>query len=73
MTTNDILHRIQTALRLKDPEILIIFGLARSRHEPLPDQRPLPQPRHPKYRPCSEAVLNDFLIGLDAFYFTGQD
>ncbi len=30
-------------------------------------------PAHPKYRPCFEAVLNDFLIGLDVFYFTGQD
>ena len=25
-------------------------------------------PAHPKYLPCSDAVLNDFLLGLEEFW-----
>jgi uncharacterized protein YehS (DUF1456 family) len=69
LDNNLILKKLRIALSLKDPEILIVFGLAErdlsiSRIKDL-----FRNPTHPKYRACSDAILNDFLIGLDEFYY----
>jgi len=69
LDNNLILKKLRIALQLKDPEILIVFGLAErdisiSRIKDL-----FRNPIHPKYRSCSDAILNDFLIGLDEFYY----
>ncbi len=72
LDNNLILKKLRIALQLKDPEILIIFGLA-DRDMSLSQIKDLfRNPAHPKYRSCSDAILNDFLIGLDEFYFTGN-
>ncbi len=69
LDNNLILKKLRIALQLKDPEILIIFGLA-DRDMSISQIKDLfRNPAHPKYRPCPDAVLNDFLIGLDEFYF----
>jgi len=73
LDNNLILKKLRIALRLKDPEILIVFGLA-DRDISISRIKDLfRNPAHPKYRPCSDAVLNDFLIGLDEFYYNGNE
>ena len=72
LDNNLILKKLRIALQLKDPEILIIFGLAERDMSISQIKDLFRNPAHPKYRPCSDAVLNDFLIGLDEFYFEGE-
>ena len=72
LDNNLILKKLRIALQLKDPEILIIFGLAERDMSISRIKDFFRNPAHSKYRLCSDAVLNDFLIGLDEFYFTGN-
>ncbi len=73
LDNNLILKKLRIALQLKDPEILIVFGLA-DRDISISQIKDLfRNPSHPKYRPCTNAVLNDFLIGLDEFYYAGEN
>ena len=72
LDNNLILKKLRIALQLKDPEILIIFGLADRELSISRIKDLFRNPAHPKYRPCSDAVLNDFLIGLDEFYYEGN-
>jgi len=73
LDNNLLLKKLRIALQLKDPEILIIFGLAERDMSISRIKDLFRNPAHPKYRSCSDAILNDFLIGLDEFYFTGND
>ncbi len=73
LDNNLVLKKLRIALRLKDPEILIVFGLA-DRDLSIAQIKDLfRNPAHPRYRPCTDAVLNDFLIGLDEFYYDGSE
>ena len=72
LDNNLILKKLRIALRLRDPEILIIFGLAERQISISRIKDLFRNPAHPKYRPCSDALLNDFLIGVDEFYFEGE-
>ncbi len=72
LDNNLILKKLRIALQLRDPEILIIFGLAERDMSISRIKDFFRNPAHSKYRLCSDAVLNDFLIGLDEFYFTGN-
>lgn len=68
LDNNLILKKLRIALELKDPDMEVIFELG---------ERPLSRsklrdlfrsPSHPKYLPCPDAVLNDFLLGLEEFW-----
>jgi len=68
LDNNLILKKLRIALRLRDPDMEMIFEMG---------ERPLNRsklrdlfrsPEHPKYLPCSDAVLNDFLLGLEEFW-----
>ena len=69
LDNNLILKKLRIALQLKDPEILIVFGLAERKLSISQIKDLFRNPAHPKYRSCSDAILNDFLIGLDEFYY----
>lgn len=72
LDNNLILKKLRIALSLKDPEILIVFGLAEREISISQIKDLFRNPAHLKYRPCPDAVLNDFLIGLDEYYFVGE-
>jgi len=68
LDNNLILKKLRIALQLRDPDMEMIFEMG---------ERPLNRsklrdlfrsPEHPKYLPCSDAVLNDFLLGLEEFW-----
>ncbi|ADV46778.1 DUF1456 family protein [Nitratifractor salsuginis] len=68
LDNNLILKKLRIALELKDPDMEVIFELG---------ERPLSRsklrdlfrsPQHPKYLLCSDAMLNDFLLGLEEFW-----
>jgi len=69
LDNNLILKKLRIALKLRDPEILIVFGLAEREISISQIKDMFRNPTHAKYRPCPDAVLNDFLIGVDEFYF----
>jgi uncharacterized protein YehS (DUF1456 family) len=69
LTNNLILKKLRIALRLKDPEVLIVFGLAEREISISQIKDLFRNPAHPRFRLCSDALLNDFLIGLDEFYY----
>jgi len=67
MDNNLVLKKLRIALELKDADMEIIFEMG---------ERPLSRamlrdlfrnPAHPAYLPCSDAVLNDFLLGLEEY------
>ncbi len=67
LDNNLVLKKLRIALQLKDMDMETIFELG---------ERPISRsklrdlfraPDHPKYLPCSDAVLNDFLLGLEEF------
>jgi uncharacterized protein YehS (DUF1456 family) len=72
LDNNLILKKLRIALSLKDPEILIVFGLAEREISISQIKDLFRNPAHLKYRPCPDAVLNDFLIGVDEYYFVGE-
>jgi uncharacterized protein YehS (DUF1456 family) len=69
LTHNLILKKLRVALSLKDPEVLIIFGLAEREISISQIKDLFRNPAHPRFRLCPDALLNDFLIGLDEFYY----
>ena len=68
LDNNLILKKLRIALQLRDMDMEAIFELG---------ERPMSRaklrdlfraPDHPKYLPCPDAVLNDFLLGLEEFW-----
>ena len=68
LDNNLILKKLRIALELKDMDMEVIFEMG---------ERPMSRsklrdlfrsPEHPKYLPCSDAILNDFLLGLEEFW-----
>jgi len=73
LDNNLIIKKLRIALQLKDMDIEAIFDLAdrdisRSRLRDI-----FRSYEHPKYYPCPDALLNDFLIGLDEFFYDIKD
>jgi uncharacterized protein YehS (DUF1456 family) len=67
LDNNLILKKLRIALELKEMDLEMIFEMG---------ERPMSRsqlrdlfrnPTHPKYLPCSDAILNDFLLGLEEF------
>ena len=68
LDNNLILKKLRIALELKEMDLEAVFELG---------ERPMSRsklrdlfrsPEHPKYLPCPDAVLNDFLLGLEEFW-----
>ena len=73
LTNNLILKKLRIALNLKEPEVRIVFGLAEREISIAQIKDLFRNPAHPRFRLCSDALLNDFLIGLDEFYYDGSE
>lgn len=73
LDNNLILKKIRVALQLKEYEISIIFALVDREVSKSTIRDIFRNPNHPKFKRCSNAMLEDFLDGLDEFYFDGGE
>ena|GEM_PF-5466085 len=69
LDNNLILKKIRSAFRLKDVDIEIIFQLGDREISRSKIKNLFRNQNHPKFELCSDALLNDFLIGFDEFMF----
>ncbi|MEX0289031.1 MAG: DUF1456 family protein [Flavobacteriaceae bacterium] len=64
MTNNDILKKLRVALMLRDDEIVEILKLVDFRISKSEIGAFCRSEGHPKYKPCGDQVLRNFLNGL---------
>lgn len=64
MTNNDILKKLRVALMLRDDEIVEILKLVDFRISKAEIGAFCRREGHPKYQPCGDQVLRNFLNGL---------
>jgi len=64
MTNNDILKKLRVALMLRDDEIVDILKLVDFRISKSEIGAFCRKEGHPKYKPCGDQVLRNFLNGL---------
>ena len=64
MTNNDILKKLRVALMLRDDEIVDILKLVDFRISKAEIGAFCRKESHPKYKPCGDQVLRNFLNGL---------
>ncbi|NAS11257.1 DUF1456 family protein [Flavobacteriaceae bacterium R33] len=64
MTNNDVLKKLRVALMLRDDEIVEILKLVDFRISKSEIGAFCRSEGHPKYRPCGDQVLRNFLNGL---------
>ena len=64
MTNNDILKKLRVALMLRDDEIVEILKLVDFRISKSEIGAFCRSEGHPKFRPCGDQVLRNFLNGL---------
>lgn len=64
MTNNDILKKLRVALMLRDDEIVDILKLVDFRISKSEVGAFCRREGHPKYQPCGDQVLRNFLNGL---------
>lgn len=64
MTNNEILKKLRVALMLRDDEIVDILGLVDFRISKSEIGAFCRKEGHPKYQPCGDQVLRNFLNGL---------
>jgi uncharacterized protein YehS (DUF1456 family) len=64
MTNNDILKKLRVALMLRDDEIVDILKLVDFRISKAEIGAFCRKEGHPKYKPCGDQVLRNFLNGL---------
>ncbi len=67
MTNNDILKKLRVALELKDDDIIHILGLADFQVTKSELNALFRNEDHPKYMPCGDQLLRNFLNGLIAY------
>ncbi len=67
LDNNLIIKKLQIALKLKSIDMEVIFELAERPISRSKLRDILRSSNHPKYLPCSDAILNDFLIGLGEY------
>jgi len=73
LTNNLILKKLRIALELKEPELMIVFGLV---DVPLTKRQIGSLFRaegHKNFKACSDELLMLFLEGLDEFYYDGEE
>ena len=73
LTNNLILKKLRIALKLKEAETEIIFGLAEIELTKQQLASLFRKESHKNFKPCSGELLMSFLEGLDEFYFIGGD
>lgn len=64
MTNNDVLKKLRVALSLRDDEIVEILKLVDFRISKAEIGAFCRKEGHPKYKPCGDQVLRNFLNGL---------
>ena len=73
LTNNLILKKLRIALKLKESETEIIFGLAEVELTKQQLASLFRKETHKNFKPCSEELLMAFLEGLDEFYYSGEE
>lgn len=73
LDNNLIIKKLKIALNLKSIDIEMIFNLANYPISRSKIRDILRSPKHPKYKLCSDALLDAFLEGLDEFWYDMPD
>ncbi|MEM6346944.1 MAG: DUF1456 family protein [Bacteroidota bacterium] len=68
LNNNLILRKLKIALNLKNEDMLAIFALAGRELSPHELSAFFRKYNHPKYRPCKDQYLRNFLIGMQERY-----
>ena len=72
LTNNLILKKLRIAMKLKEPETEIIFGLGEVNLSKQELKSLFRKETHKNFKACSDELLNVFLEGLDEFYYVGE-
>ena len=73
LTNNLILKKVRVAMELKEPELLIIFGLAGLDLTKRQIGSLFRKEGTKNFKACSDELLMVFLEGLDEFYYDGVE
>jgi len=73
LTNNLILKKLRIALKLKESETEIIFGLADIELTKQQLASLFRKETHKNFKPCSDELLMAFLEGLDEFYYDDEE
>jgi len=69
LDNNLVLKKLRIALQLKEMDLEAIFALGERELSPSQLRDLFRSAEHPKYRPCPDAWLHDFLEGLAEFAY----
>ena len=72
LTNNLILKKLRIALKLKEPETEIIFGLGETNLSKQQLSSLFRKEGHKNFKVCPDELLMAFLDGLDEFYYVGD-
>jgi uncharacterized protein YehS (DUF1456 family) len=73
LTNNLIMKKLRVALELKEPELLIVFGLAEIHMSKRQIGSLFRKEGTKNFRPASDELLMAFIEGLDEFYYDGEE
>ena len=73
LTNNLILKKLRVALELKEPQLLILFGLADVTITKRQIGSLFRKEGGKNFKPCSDELLFSFLEGLDEFFYDGEE
>lgn len=73
LTNNLILKKLRIALKFKESETEIVFGLGEVTLSKQQLASLFRKENHKNFKPCSDELLFAFLDGLDEFYFVGSN
>lgn len=73
LTNNLILKKIRVAMELKEPELMILFGLADVELTKRQISYLFRKEGTKNFKRCSGELLDAFLEGLDEFYYDGEE
>ncbi len=73
LTNNLIIKKLRIALELKEPELIIVFALGDAELTKRQIGSLFRKEGHKNFKVCSDALLMNFLEGLDEFYYDGEE
>ncbi|HHD81329.1 MAG TPA: DUF1456 family protein [Campylobacterales bacterium] len=73
LDNNLIMKKLRVALELKEPELLIVFGLSDIDLTKRQIGSLFRKNGHKNFKACSDELLIGFLDGLDEFYYNGEE
>jgi len=73
LDNNLIMKKLRVALELKEPELLIVFGLSDIEITKRQIGSLFRRNGHKNFKVCSDELLIGFLDGLDEFYYSGEE